>query len=212
MMDKATVRRIRLLLLLIIAGLFVIGVVAGPYGVPDTANIQVYIQSPRNCYFRVIVQGFGDFPGWCVDLNNIIYPGQTYSANLQVMETTGTWGKINWILNNKGSTWKVTQMAIWLIFGYDWDKIDPEMNKWGGYTSDERNEALNKAATANPDFIPAPGQMVAVYVDTGRCVQKLIFEYPKPSGGVPEFGEGVPAIASLSLVSYVLLKRRLKAN
>lgn len=215
-----TVRRIRLLLLLTIAGLFVMGVVAGPYGVPDTANVRVYIPSPRTCYFRVEVKTdsvvFGDFPGWCVDLDHTINVNQWYAASLYVMETTGTWGKINWILNNKGSNWKVTQMAIWLVLGYDWDKIIPEMNKWGGYTDAEKTEAINKASAADSNFIPGPGQIVAVFADAWEPprvtkVQELIFEYPKPSGGVPEFSEGIPAIASLTLVSYVLLKRRLKS-
>jgi len=40
-MDKAIVTRIRLLLLLTLAGIFVVSVVAGPYGVPDTADVRV---------------------------------------------------------------------------------------------------------------------------------------------------------------------------
>ncbi|MBO3842658.1 MAG: thioester domain-containing protein [Candidatus Brockarchaeota archaeon] len=223
-MDKATVMRMRLLFMLILAGLFIIGVVAGPYGIPDSANIKVSIPSPRTCYFNVEVRVdsnlFGVFPGWCVDLDHTIYQNTLYTASLEVKETTGTWGKINWILNNNGSTWKVTQMAIWLVLGYSWDKIDLEMNKWGSYTPAEKNEAIEKANAADPNFIPPPGKIVAVFVDVqeppgGTKVQEIIFEYPKPSGGgpgVPEFSEGVPAIALLSLVSYVILKRRLKAN
>jgi hypothetical protein len=211
--DRVVVTRVSVLLLLSLAGVLFSRAFAGPYGVPDTANVKVYIPSPRTCYFRVEVQGFGDFPGWCADLNHTINTGQSYAASLYVMETKGTWGKINWILNNKGSTWKVTQMAIWLVLGYDWDKIDPEMSRWGGYTSAEKSEAISKANNADGNFIPGPGQIVAVFVDAWEPprvskVQELIFEYPKPSGGVPEFGAEVPAVASLALGLYALLLRR----
>ncbi len=236
-MDKATVTRIRLILLLTLVGLFVIGVAAGPYGVPDYAYVKLYRPAgwpgAADCYFRVIVDddktiplpSFGDFPGWCVDLYHTINLNTWYYADLTVKLTTEDyWGRINWILNNKHENWKVKQGAIWRVIypSLPWDGpggIEDRGNLSLNDSEESAADALASASASHSGFTPGPGQIVAVLVDAQepkgcREYQKLIFEYRIPSGGdgVPEFGEGVPAIASLSLVSYLLLKRRLKAN
>lgn len=212
-MNKAKATRIRLLVLLALMGLFIVGVAANLY-VPSPADVHPYIPSPRNCYFRieVSVSGnlFGDFPGWCADLYHTIDPCTWYyNAVLTEEYSTGTWGKINWILNHKAADWKVTQAAIWRALGYSWSEIDDRGGL--GLTPAQKSAADSLLASADLNFVPGPGQKVAVYVDPGAGIQKLIFEFVIPSGA-PEFDGGIPTVASLTLVSYVLLKRRLKAN
>jgi len=235
-MDKAIVTRIRLLIMLTLAGLFVIGVVAGPYGVPDNAYVKLYRPAgwpggSADCYFRVIVDNdkiipppsFGDYPGWCVDLYHTINLNTWYYATLTVKLETGPYGRINWILNNKHSNWKVTQGAIWRVLypSLPWDGpggIEDRGNLSLNDMEEAAADTLASNSATHSGFIPGPGQIVAVLVDAqepqscGVEYQKIIFEYPIPSGGVPEFSEGVPAIASLTLISYLLLKRRLKVN
>jgi hypothetical protein len=213
-MDKATVTRIRMLFLLMLAGLFIMGVAAANIYVPNTADVHVYRPYPRNCYFRVEVKVDDttfDYPAWCADLDHTITLCIWYSgASLTEKFEQGMWGKINWILNNKGSyDWTVIQAAIWRALGYSWEYIDLK----GGLGLSDTQKATAEAllSSADPNFVPGPGDIVAVYVDPGSNIQKFIFEYPIP-GGVPEFSEGVPAVASLTLASYILLKRRLKVN
>lgn len=81
-----------------------------------------------------------------------------------------------------------------------------------GLTQDQKSAVDSLLASADPNFVPGSGQIVVVYVNPASCVQKFIFEYPIPSGGVPEFGEGVPAVVSLALIPYVFLRKRLRTS
>jgi hypothetical protein len=220
--DRVVVTRVSVLLLLSLAGVLLSRAFAGPYGVPDNAWVKVYRPSPRDCYFRVVVDddknvpppSFGDLPGWCVDLYNTINLGDWHYAELTVKLTTdGNWGKINWILNNKHTNWKVTQGAIWRILypSLPWDGSGG-IEDLGNLSLDDTEEAaadtLANSAQSHSGFLPGPTQIVAVYVNPGSRVQKFIFEYRIPGGEVPEFGAEVPAVASLALGLYALLLRR----
>ncbi|HXJ81733.1 MAG TPA: MBG domain-containing protein [Candidatus Methylomirabilis sp.] len=111
----------------------------------------------------------GVYPGWCiqdhviVDLHN--QPGTLYSTvggSLPADVAGLPWNKINYVLNHKiwgsGRTqlqfFEDVQTAIWLLLG--------EQNPDFGKSAQALQMVAN--ANANPNYVPGPGNTVAVIV------------------------------------------------
>lgn len=179
-------------------------------------------------FFGVTLGGFsGDYSvntntsynGWCLELDlpvpatNPVTLYSTYDTNLPADAQTYTdpltpkvqsnpsllgqpvpWDKLNYLLNHKQGTAKEVQTAIWLlIFGAAPPDFEVTSNV----------DAMLTAAEASVNFVPAPGQIIAVllYVDgighdPNTEWQETVIELTVPPyydlGDLPDNTVGVP--------------------
>lgn len=160
---------------------------------PSQVTVKVEFPSSE-CYYYVhlsnVPDGYhvsnGRFLGWCVDEHHYIYNGKTYSARLYSSYDSNNphpdldWPKVNYILNNKGGSWEDVQAAIWYFV---------DGGKW---PSDPNAQAMINAANENGEnFVPAPGQKLAVIVWINDSTQVPIIEVVVPlQNVVPEYPLG----------------------
>jgi len=110
--------------------------------------------------------------GWCIDKTIGINSGsQTfnvyayYDSSMPSDEWTNPWGKINWILNNKGDyTGTEIQHVIWNLCG-----------EWGYSSLTTSEKALADAANTHGDFVPKIGDWMAVVLQNGSA-QSIFIE------------------------------------
>jgi hypothetical protein len=157
--------------------------------------------------------GYTDFLCWCVDFNDSINPGSTYSFTLIPSGlsggTTQQYNELNWILNNQsGYTILDVQLAIWELLGYGpyMPSNDTDvLNKFHSLTPSscgpdttpvENSLTLLAAAELHPNFIPGPGQVQAVEIDPPSGDQRLIvlISCPalNPGTGTPGYWKNHP--------------------
>jgi hypothetical protein len=148
-----------------------------------------------DCYWRTVVTSGGDgnlpnsdtdptteypatyYLGWCVDLGVTIGSGSHtfnvyayYDSSMPSGEWSNPWGKINWIINNKGD--------------YDANEIQHVISNLCGDWADSKltpdEIALRNAANSHADFIPWVGDWMAVvlqsYDKDGKAEQTIIIE------------------------------------
>ncbi len=121
--------------------------------------------------------------GWCGDdqfapvaVTQLVTAYSTYSATLPANAANAAWPKVNHVLNNKIGTPDEIQAAIWILLnGFTTFDVTPSVT------------AMVNAANANPGFVPAAGQTVAVllYIDgfaPAGPVQDTIIEVKVPAG------------------------------
>ena len=142
-----------------------------------------------NSFFATTLSGVGagfditnaTYLGWCGDSQFApVVPTQavtaysTYSATLPANAANAAWPKVNHVLNNKIGTPDEIQAAIWLL-----------LTGTTTYDVTANVTAMLNAANANPGFVPAAGQKVAVllYIDgfaPAGPVQDTIIEVVVP--------------------------------
>lgn len=124
-----------------------------------------------NIWFWGIGSGYdvadGTYPGWCIEdypIPNVRDPGRVtmycsyddaLPGNLQDEIPVP---ELNYLLNHQNGTWEEVQVAMWLLLGYETPSkpITPAA------------VAMKDAALANGgDFIPGPGQLIAIILYTG---------------------------------------------
>lgn len=127
---------------------------------------------------------------WCADDQTLFSPTTGYTLyntypnnSLPVTAQSANWGAVNWLLNNKGNnSVDVIQHTIWLL-------LDPAGNLSSDPNVNSAAASLEATALQNKNFVPGPGQVVAVlmYVDgfnmsnsASNHVQDLILEVPVP--------------------------------
>ncbi len=131
--------------------------------------------------FRIIVDEIGyDGLGWCADAGTRIESGANtfFDGNVYISlclegapdcVTERPWGSINWILNNwrgLGYTSGDAQVAMWSLI-HDYDFGDFNGTNFFGLTWNQSN-VDDLVAQANPDFVPEPGDLVAVVLLVGN--------------------------------------------
>ena len=157
--------------------------------------------------------------GWCLELGiptpptNAVRLYSTYDTDLPDDAQTYTdpltpivqsnpsllgqpipWDKLNYLLNHKQGTAKEVQTAIWLLI---WGESPPEFEETSNVT------AMLTAADASVNFVPAPGQIIAVLLyidgighDPETELQETIIELTVPPyydrGDLPDGTLGVP--------------------
>lgn len=123
--------------------------------------------------------GNGMYPGWCADravtmvrsVDHIVTLYDSYDPALPAA-FQGDWEKINWILNNKDAySMQILQDAFWYLLGdYTWEQIS--------------TSAQEVVSLAQDDFIPQPGQILAIVaVPTGEGCQCTFIEIEIPHEG-----------------------------
>ncbi|MEM2567643.1 MAG: hypothetical protein QXH20_04125 [Candidatus Bathyarchaeia archaeon] len=166
------------------------------------------------CYYYVQVSNVPDgyhisngrFLGWCVDEDHYIYNRKTYSARLYSSYDSNNphpdpdWPKVNYILNNKQGSWEDVQAAIWYFVN------------GGRWPSDPDAQAMINAAKENGEnFVPTPGQILAVIVWINENTQIPIIEVVVPlQNAVPEYPLGpIFGVASF-FAALGVYKRKLR--
>jgi len=149
--------------------------------------------------------------GWCHDENKPISSGKSYEVtlysscdeNLPTHLQDENWNMVNYILNHKQSAiWPDLRAAIW-YFTY---RVK--------YLSDKAQAIVNDAMKNGVDFVPEPGQVIAVICDAGPKVQITFIEGILSVCAVPIAPE-LPDVQMAKLgVAHdnVPLKTRLRAN
>lgn len=135
--------------------------------------------------FRIIVDDIHyDGLGWCADAGTRIESGPNvfFEANVYVSlclesapecVTERPWGSINWVLNNwrgLGYSSGDAQVAMWaLIHEYDFSNFQADTGRadFWGITWNQDN-VDNLVGQADPDFVPEPGELVAVVLLVGN--------------------------------------------
>ncbi|MDG6258188.1 MAG: thioester domain-containing protein [Methanomicrobiaceae archaeon] len=127
----------------------------------------------------------GDYLGWCVsgeDMRNGEYEATFYDSrfgNVPERFADYGWNEINWILNNKGdASEEAIQAAIWI---FDGGEVLPGYETW-----DDGADFQYLVDNAEDDFVPGPGDVYAVIVDSGENIQCNIIEVQVPFES-PEF-------------------------
>ena len=162
-----------------------------------------------------------EYLGWCVELDiplptpNAVRLYSTYDTDMpddaqtyvdpltpivqndpSLLGQPVPWDKLNYLLNHKQGTAKEVQTAIWLLI---WGAIPDDFEKTSNVT--DMLEAANDIANAN--FVPAPGQSIAVLLyidgighDPEAELQETIIELTVPPyydrGDLPDGTLGVP--------------------
>ena len=160
-----------------------------------------------------------EYLGWCTELDlpvpttNPVSLYSTYDTNLPADAQTYTdpqtpivlsnpsllgqpipWDKLNYLLNHKQGTAKEIQTAIWLLI---WGVSPPDFAVTPNVT------AMLTAANASINFVPAPGQIIAVLLyidgighDPNTELQETVIELTVPPyydlGDLPDNTVGVP--------------------
>jgi len=109
----------------------------------------------------------GIYPAWCIQPNvSTALDNQsatlysTIGGSLPADVAVLPWAKINYVLNHKigvpntPRVFKDVQTAIWALLGQPNPEFAPTAN----------SQAMIAAANANPDFVPGPGDVVAVII------------------------------------------------
>ena len=132
----------------------------------------------------------GSFNGWCVDVDNQIFSGVTYSATLYstldgglpagLVDKPQNLDLVNYILNQdyitQGMTYGDVQRAMWELI--DDLQSDANLNTW---TPANVEQILTEAAQFGEGFEPICGQTMAVILDPHQAnVQHTIIEYVIP--------------------------------
>ena len=153
----------------------------------------------------------GRYLGWCHDEKNPIYSWKSYKValysscakNLPAYLPADNWNLVNYLLNHKQShRWADVRAAIW-YFTYRVESL-----------SDNARTLVNDAMQNGGDFVPEPGQVIAVICDAGPEVQVTFIELVLPScipPIAPELSE--VQITQLHAVrDNIPLQTRLRAN
>ncbi len=150
-----------------------------------------------------IVQG-AKYLGWCVEtddtlgtLSSLTLPSTFLDGPYKLYNSYGplpadamspNWGAVNWLLNNKNAAGPATtvdiQEAIWQLLNGKYDLLPPLITSAPSATT----TALVTLALTHNNFVPATGQVVAVFLDggdgllnNGTDLQSIIIEVTVPS-------------------------------
>jgi hypothetical protein len=137
----------------------------------------------------------GTYLGWCIDYSSLISRDTIYTPTMYL--STGTlppslqnpnWSYVNYILNHKHGTSIDIQNAIWHFIGGPVPSNDPDYYP----ASQTALDMIDDATSNGGDFMPGPGQIMAVVLDMGGNVQNNIIEVRCP--GYAEDCEGEIAV------------------
>ena len=157
--------------------------------IPETGNIKVRGPFPSGwpAYLKTTVSNTGeegwtngagtpynlwngDWLGWCVDEDHLIYPGTTYDVefyssydpNMPDPCKDPDWPYANWIINNKGdATPQQIQAALWYFVDGGWAPYgDPTHSDYDQTIQDLIDGAYNNPEGDN--YKPDAGQWIAV--------------------------------------------------
>jgi len=178
---------------------------------PNTITVEIEYPSTE-CYYYVklsnVPEGYhisnGQFLGWCVDEHHYINNGKTYAATLYSSYDINNphpdedWTKVNYILNNKKGSWQDVQAAIWyFVDGGIWPS-DPDAQ-----------EMIKNANKNGENFVPAPGEKLAVIVYINENTQIPIIEVIVPLNNVvPEYPLGPILGIATFCVALGIYKRK----
>lgn len=118
----------------------------------------------------------GDYDGTVVVLSPMVQLKSTYEPSVQAQNPN--WPKANYILNHKQGTYQDVQRAIWEV-------LYPGRTP-GLFPSTSASQSMVAAANANPTFMPAQGQILALLLvqDGPGGQQDTFIEVPAPECGV----------------------------
>lgn len=162
---------------------------------PDPVTMQVVYELTSSEFITTLFgvpAGYdvsnGPYPGWCIDYRNPIpintdilvklYSSYCPPGHLE----DDNWDLVNYLLNHKsaGADWYDIQTAIWGLINFGNPAPPP---------SDPLGQGMVANAIANGnDFVPGPGQIVAVICDPierteENQIQYTIIEVSLPSDG-----------------------------
>jgi len=161
-----------------------------------------------------IPQGYdvtnGSYLGWCVQIdtnmtrgvNHTVLLYSSYNPTMPENFSSNNWSKVNYVINHKQGDRESIQTAIWyFVCNYPYP------------TNDTQAQAMITAANNyGEDFIPQPGETIAILVDVINdvySIQRTFFEMQIPSvvtlgdfvwndqnaNGIQDTGEpGLPAV------------------
>jgi len=167
---------------------------------PITTQITKY---GATSYFDIV---FSDIPegefdvanavtyvGWCIDPEgSIAETPNKFDLYCSVGSSMGDvpWDKINYLLNHKvaGAGIMEIQYAIWHLVANAWGNVPGWLYEHPDYWTETAQGMYNDAATNGENFIPAPGQIVAVIL--------------VPAEGFIKYGEAQEMIIELTVPPY----------
>jgi hypothetical protein len=142
------------------------------------------------------VSNGGVYTGWCIDLGHAVVRGVNYpvvlysslSAGLPAPFGSFPWDMINYVLNHKQGTGVDISQAIWFfVDGVSWADTAAKLaaDRYpianGPVPSTLAAAMVTEALANGVDFVPGPGQIVAVIcAPTDVAVQDTIIELTVP--------------------------------
>lgn len=213
--EEYVMKKLKIGILIVIAMLALVSVASA---IPATITLSSRV-SPNgpDSYIRpVTVNGDMDVPvgaydGWCVGFTIIgLGSGWKYNAvdsrgdlsTLPLYIQSTQWDKVNWIINNPASDWRITQAAIWKVDG-GFDKDYPSDKFTAGYNEADFTAYMTQV-NANAGYNPTePGEYYSVilYKSTG---QPLIIPAKIPTIPSPEFPTvALPIAMMISVLGVV---------
>ena len=202
----------------------VLGAPWSPYLPKGYVNVELKYPGSKSYYDVILSEvpgGYavsdGTYFGWCCDSKMIIEGHMPFkmtlisslNETLPVHLNQSDWHRINYILNHKhpAATWEDIQTAIWFFTD------DSPDYKFGDPSTRAYARAMIDDAKANGgDFIPGPGQILAIICDygdndaNGICDRQIVIIEidPPPFFHVPEVPYGaLPAIIAMFSVIAV---------
>ena len=157
---------------------------------PSTVDVRMLAKYGTVAWFDMILSGIpegyditnGVYQGWCIqedvymirNVNHAIVLYSSYDPDMPENYKDEDWNKVNYVINNKNGYNKDSiQEVIW----YYIDESD---------TSDPDAIALIEEANQYSDFIPKPGELIAILVEgyyTGNdtTIQRTFLELEIPA-------------------------------
>lgn len=151
-----------------------------------TGTSTLVASSGTNSYLTAQVSGAidGTYPAWCVDLDNLIYTGLTYTSYSHdstdgadgLVDYSENIDLINYILNqdyvSQGYSVLAVQSAIWAL-------IDDTTSPYGFIIGTD--VIVNDARANGEGFVPGCGDVMGIILEPIEDnAQHLIIEYPVP--------------------------------
>ena len=146
---------------------------------PGTVTFNVtYPYEGAESYFVIHVTGgmlTGDYNGWCIDTDNVIYEGTEYTANVisslteaglaGLVEKPANFPRVNWIINQdfigQGYTYGEIQLAIWTLL-----EDNLSTSGLGTWSQEKVDEIVALANESGAGFVPGCGDLVAIILQT----------------------------------------------
>ncbi|MDH7506311.1 MAG: PKD domain-containing protein [Candidatus Thermoplasmatota archaeon] len=159
---------------------------------PKTCDIKMRAEDGVNSWFNIyllnVPSGYdvvdGLYPGWCAQkdiqmngkVNHSICLYSSYDPNLPESYKSENWSKINYVLNHKKGDKNSIQKVIWFYISLE------------GYPKDDPDaKAMIADADNNSDFVPQPGQIIAIITERRETaeptepIQRCFFELTIPT-------------------------------
>lgn len=177
--------------------------------IPDS-TVEMFLRNGQNSRFEIFfldvkygydLVDFEFYNAWCLEegkpiRRNAIHKVRLYNCydpDLPPKFGTMEWNKINYIINHKNASPKVTQEAIWHFAGSNNKPLSPEAAK-----------LVEEANLNGKDYKPAEGELIAVICNPQEKKQALFLEFRIPKAVAIAAAATEPALMSGSKFPFWL--------